>query len=231
MVEPAGAERPIASLPRSIARLYLVLVGLALACLAGVFAWREESSLDFGFHLATGRYILAHHAWPHTDIFTYTVASHPYIDMHGLFQIALAWAESAGAATGIGALRVASVLAALALLALHAWRRGVRAPEAYACGIGLALCAWEIRFFARPELATYVCLAALLLLLRRHAEDGRARWLAAIPLVQLVWTYAHALTLFGPAIVAAYALCWSGRRVFAHATPAARASAIDGIPL
>lgn len=216
-LSPPRVERPFASLPRGVAWLYLALVGFALAGLAGVLAWREETSLDFGFHLATGRYILAHHAWPRMDIFTYTVPTHPYIDMHGLFQIALAGAESVGGAAGIGMLRVGGVLVALALLAMHAWRRGVRAPEAYACGVGLALCAWEIRFFARPELATYVCLAALLLLLRRHAEDGRTRWLALIPLVQLVWTYAHALSLFGPAIVAAYAMCWSARRLFPHA--------------
>ena len=49
---------------------------LALAgclALAAVFSWRTDASYDTGFHLATGRWILAHHAWPRLDPFTYTV--------------------------------------------------------------------------------------------------------------------------------------------------------------
>ena len=54
-------------------------------------------------------------------------------------------------------------------------------------GAGLALCAWEVRIMTRPELMSDLCLAAQLLLLRRHAEGGGARWLYATIPLQLVW--------------------------------------------
>jgi hypothetical protein len=174
--------------------------------LAAALAWREESSLDFGFHASTGRYILEHRAWPRTDPFTYTVPERPYIDMHGLSQVALALAERAAGLTGVGLLRSALVLSTTGILWAHARRRGVRSPALLLTGFILGLLAWEQRFFARPELATYFFIALELFLLRRHAEDGGRRWLYALPALQLVWVQAHALSLFGPAVLGLYAL-------------------------
>ena len=81
-----------------------------------LLAWRTESSRDFGYHLATGRWILEHRSWPTVDSFTYTLSGRPYIDMHGLFQIALALAYRGGM-IGIGLLRVAFALATFAITA------------------------------------------------------------------------------------------------------------------
>jgi hypothetical protein len=194
---------PAAAAHHRVLRALALLVILALAAL---FAWREETSLDLGFHLASGRYILEHGAWPRTDPFTYTVATHPYIDMHGLFQIAFALAERAGGMLGIALLREAFVLATLGILWASARRRGVGSPALLAAGFGLAIAAWELRFIVRPELASCLLLAAELYLLRRHAEDGRARWLWMVPALQLVWVNAHALSMFGIAVLGLYAL-------------------------
>lgn len=174
--------------------------------LAAAFAWREETSLDLGFHVASGRWILEHRAWPQTDPFTYTVADHRYIDMHGLFQVVMALGHGAAGMLGVGLLRVAFVLAALLIVWSTARRRGAASPDVLLLGFGFALCAWEFRFLARPELATYVLLAAQLYFLQRHAEDGSARWLWAIVPLQWVWVLSHAFALFGIAVCGLYAL-------------------------
>lgn len=184
----------------------MIAAFLLILILAAALAWRQEVSLDLGFHLASGRWILEHGSWPETDPFTYTVADHPYIDMHGLFQVLLAMVERAWGLTGIGLLRLALVLGATGFVLATARRRGVCSPSLLLGGLALGLMAWEMRFFARPELVTYLFLAVELYLLRRHAEDGRPGWLCALPPVQLLWTYGHALSLFGPAVLALYAL-------------------------
>src|SRR5947209_8708755 len=79
---------------------------LAAGVLAALLAWRTESSRDFGYHLATGRWILTHWSWPVVDSFTYPLAGRPYLDMHGLFQVLLALAHRAGGMSAIGVLRV-----------------------------------------------------------------------------------------------------------------------------
>jgi hypothetical protein len=180
--------------------------------LAAAFAWREETSLDLGFHIASGRWILEHHAWPRLDPFTYTVPDHEYVDMHGLFQIAASLAYRGGGGLGVALLRLGFVLATVALLWATARRRGARSPGIMALGFGLGVCAWELRFIARPELASYLLLALELYLLERHRQDDRARWLWAIVPVQLVWVYSHALSLFGLAVLGLYALSTLARR-------------------
>jgi hypothetical protein len=94
-IAPAVRERSSPSSP--IPLLWGLIVVLALA---GLLAWRKDRSLDLGFHEATGRYILETHHWPKRDPFTYTVADHPYITMHGLFQIAVALGKARTALGG-----------------------------------------------------------------------------------------------------------------------------------
>src|SRR6266496_856360 len=149
---------------------------LAVAALTAVFAWRTESSRDFGYHLATGRWILEHGSWPRVDSFTYTLSGRPYVDMHGLFQLALALAYRGGM-IGVGLLRVAFALATVGFMWLSARQRGVRSPALLGLGFAIALLTFEVRLMTRPELASALCLAAQLWLLRRHADSGDRRWL------------------------------------------------------
>jgi len=210
---PPPARPAVAARPAHPAWLALVLA------LAAVFAWRDETSLDLGFHVVSGRWIAAHHAWPRLDPFTYTLADRPYVDLHGLFQLAAAFAWGAGGAAGVGVLRVALALAAVAVLWRTATRRGAGAGATTAAVFALGLCAWEMRFLARPEMATYVLLALQLHLLDRHAGDRRRRWLAGAVLVQLAWTWSHALALFGPAVLGLYAVCDTAVRLARRRAP------------
>jgi hypothetical protein len=200
-------DRPMRDRPANATGrpLEIVLALLLVLFLTAVLGWRKDRSLDLGFHAATGRYILQTHHWPKTDPFTYTMSDHPYITMHGLFQIGVAVAEKVAGEAGPSLLREILILAAMGLIWMNARRREVRSPTVLILGCALGLLALSLRFFVRPELATYVGLAAFLFLLRRHAEDGQRRWLLALPAVQLVWTYSHALSLFGPAVAGIYA--------------------------
>jgi hypothetical protein len=128
----------------------------------------------------------------------------PYFDMHGLFQIVLALAYRGGM-IGIGLLRVAFALATFAILWLSAGQRGVRSSALLGLGFAIALLTWEVRLMSRPELASSLCLAAQLYLLRRHADSGDRRFLFATVPLQLVWVYSHALSTFGIAVLGLYA--------------------------
>src|SRR5665647_2324346 len=50
---------------------------------------RQLSDPDLGFHLKYGRWIVTNLQIPVTDQSTYTVAQHPYTDLHWLFQVIL----------------------------------------------------------------------------------------------------------------------------------------------
>lgn len=170
-----------------------------------LLAWREELSTDLGFHIAAGRWILEHRAWPQVDSFTWTLAGRPYIDMNGLFQVALALAYRGGM-VGVSLLRLAFTLATFGVLWLSARRRGVESPALLGIGFTLALLTWEGRLLTRPELASGLLLAIQLYLLRRHADTNDRRFLFATVPLQLVWVYSHSLSFLGIAVLGVYAV-------------------------
>lgn len=184
---------------------WLAVAG-SLLLFAGTFAYRTDAGLDLGFHLATGRLILDTGAIPHVDPFTYTVPDHPYLTMHSLFQVLVATVDRLGGHAALSALRVVLVLTVVAVVLRTAARRGLRAPLALAVGFGLFIASWEIRLFLRPELLS--CLGLALVVDRLECFRQRPVLATLLPLLplQLLWTWGHALSPFGPATVALAAL-------------------------
>src|SRR3954470_11293870 len=100
--------------------VFALVIALVLA-----LAWRQEASRDLGFHIAAGNWILEHHAWPRVDSFTWTLEGRPYIDMNGLFQIALAILHRLDGMIVVSLLRLVLALATFGILWLSVRRRGV----------------------------------------------------------------------------------------------------------
>jgi hypothetical protein len=200
----ASPERRSEDAPRggSSARIAILL---ALAALTVLLAWRQESSTDLGFHLAAGHWILEHGTWPQVDSFTWTLAGRPYVDMNGLFQVAL-WLAYRGGMVGVGLLKVAFALATFGVLWISSRSRGVESPALLGIGFAIALLTWEQRLMPRPELVSGLCLAAQLYLLRRHQDTRDPRFLLATVPLELLWVYSHSLSFFGVAVLGMYAV-------------------------
>ena len=86
-----GRPVPSAKWPR-LSWPHQVALGLVLV-LIGLFALRQVSSPDIGFHLRAGNYILSGNGWPPNDPFTYTVTDHAYLDTSWGYQVLLALVE------------------------------------------------------------------------------------------------------------------------------------------
>ncbi|HUN81115.1 MAG TPA: hypothetical protein VMV81_06340, partial [Phycisphaerae bacterium] len=78
--------------------LPFAIPGIALLA---IFAFRQVSSFDIGFHLKAGDYILSGQGWPRHDSFTYTLNDHPYIDTSWGYQVLVALSERAAGPAGI----------------------------------------------------------------------------------------------------------------------------------
>ena len=151
---------------------------------------------DFGQHLATGRWIVAHLAVPQTDPFSWTYSTHPYVAYHWLFQVLLYGADAVGGIPGVVVLRSVLLLLTIGLLADTLRLRGVPALAAGACSL-VALVAIEWRFALRPELFSLLGLAATAWILQRR----RPLW--ALAVIQLVWVSTHIFALGWVLILAA----------------------------
>lgn len=174
--------------------LRLVGLGALVAAFAAVLALTDIASLDYWWHLRLGRWIAEHGRVPRTDPFSFTAAGARYLDVHWLHQLVLWGAYRLG---GHAAVVLWQGVLAVVLAGLLAANAGWRRPEWTALGVGLALWLASGRFLPRPELPTFVLLAAVLWLLESDRARGGSRRLWAILPLQLVWANVHGLYVLG----------------------------------
>lgn len=180
-----------------------VLLGLVFAALA-LLACREVGSLDIGFHLKAGEHLLAGHGWPQTDPFTYTLGDHPYIDTSWGYQLIVALTQRAAGAPGIVALHLLAALAVFGLVCRTVRLRAID-PLSLPAFLLLGVVASEMRFEARPEVASWLLLAVVLHLLERDALGLRSPLWVLAPL-HLLWANLHGLFVLGWIAIGCYGL-------------------------
>jgi len=177
---------------RDVAWIILVFLALAYALLAGL---RTVADFDLGWQLATGRYVVEHHAIPRTEIFSYTVFGTEWIYpvLSGVIfyllyvakgYAALSWLNAAAAVATVGSLlttgkRITAVLAILAVPAI------------------------AFRTTPRAELFTTVFFAALLALVWRHYQ-GRSSHLWVLPILLALWANLHLGFVAGLGLLGVY---------------------------
>lgn len=205
-----GGRPPAGSLPLARLRVLLSLhpgvVVVALACAALVRqAMHDGLAGDVFYEVASGRWMLAHHALLRHDVFTYSVPGRPWLDEEWGFQVLLAWLVahlgpvaywlvSGGACAG-------AVLAATLL-----WRRGGAGWLWAATLVLIATMGLSVGLSPRPQDLSYLFFVVLLLLLAFARQQ--AAWLLAVPALILVWANVHGSFLLALAIVA-LELVWS----------------------
>ena len=184
---------------QTVARRGWILAWLAFLPLV-VFRAGVLSEGDTFWQIRIGRQILAGHAIPTTDAFSWTAHGKPYFQNSWGFDVLLAVADRLG---GLPAVAVLCALITLAIVAL---------ALALARTLGASAAASAIAFFlalplltgwlsARPQLVDYTAVLGLALLLRQ-IESGRGRSGAAAlaGLLAVAWINLHAAALLAVAI-------------------------------
>ncbi|HKO05918.1 MAG TPA: hypothetical protein VJW51_14265, partial [Candidatus Acidoferrales bacterium] len=196
------------------------LIGLALlyALLAGL---KTVADPDLGWQLATGRYIVAHHSIPSTDVLSHTARGIEWIypPFSGVILYIVATLGGWDALSWLNAL---ACMATVALLVL----RGGRLTALLAI---LAVPAIDFRTEPRSEMFTTVLFAAFLGLLWRHYRGERTRlWL--LPLLMVLWVNLHTGFAAGLALVGGYVLLELLELPFAPRRAAALARLRQAVP-
>ena len=176
----------------------------ALGILAGLLLFSAWQGPDIFFHLALGRAIVDTGRPDPAETLLGRQLS--YLNYHWLFQVVVWGVHAVGKAIGVALFFFLLWMGTLAL-----WVRTARLADRPGIGLPLALGAilvlWN-RFEPRPEVASYLLLAALIHLLTRRDFTRKLRWLelAVILILQVAWTNAHTYFVFGPALAAGFVL-------------------------
>lgn len=177
-------------------------VGSAIVALfAFVVGLRKVDDFDTWWHLAAGRWIATHHAIPSTDTLSHTVRDHAWINLQWGFDLALYFLHSIG---GPALLSMTGAVIFLATVVLLMRMMSARVGAGIAAVMAvLVIAAAQERVTLRPELLSFLLLAAVLFILDRGRSDDR--WLPALVPVMILWANVHALFVLGAfAIVTAF---------------------------
>ncbi|MEI6681305.1 MAG: tetratricopeptide repeat protein [Bacteroidota bacterium] len=163
---------------------------------------RQLSDPDLGFHLKYGKWITENHRVPATDLSTYTVSQHPYIDLHWLFQVIL---YQVFRLTGYPGISLFICLLATLLSLLMMLRNRIFSIPVPITTVGLfvAFLIIDPRIAPRPEMFTFLFLSGALLILELYAESRR-NLLCLLPVIMLFWCNTHALFVLGLILIVIY---------------------------
>ena len=210
----AGANRWARALRPSFADAFFVAL-LAWLFVCGANGWKALlGDGDVGWHIRTGQYILAHHAVPSRDLFSFSKPDAPWFAWEWLSDVVLAGLFQLGAFKAITLAAGALIAVYATVLLRHALWLGANALVAALLTL-LAVGASSMHFLARPHLFTLLLLPACLWVVEADSRrNTRLVWLL-IP-VAVLWTNLHggffmflaclALVVAGHAIEA-----WLGR--------------------
>jgi hypothetical protein len=183
---------------------YLVLWVIPIALGAAVsFAPAILNDGDTFWHLAAGRWMIAHGAVPATDPFSYTFVGRPWMAHEWLSEVAMAGARRAAGWSGVMLL---TGLAAGALAALMGgWLLRWLSPLSAIAALALGLACVAPGALARPHFLALPVLALWTARLLDARERGRAPslWLA---LVMALWANLHSSFIVGLLLAGAFAL-------------------------
>ena len=160
----------------------IVVTAIFAGILIGTF---QIANTSVGWHLASGRWVLEHRSFIHSDPFSFTSNQAPWIDHEWLFQVGAAVTHEIGGAPALVILRALTVAALALLLLIVGMRSGLSPPMALLLSLA-CIAGARPRFFLRPELVTLLVVpTACWLYLSRDRRTSRAWlvWLAAIMVV------------------------------------------------
>jgi hypothetical protein len=158
---------------------------------------------DTGWHVATGRWIAEHHAFPHGDPFSFTMRGHAWTAHEWLVDVIMAGAFAVAGWAGLALLFGLAAGLAFALIARELLRW--LAPRHVVALLALLALILAPFMLARPHVIAWPLLAIWTTTLLRAREQGGAPPLYWALLI-LLWANLHASYIIGLGLAAAFAL-------------------------
>jgi hypothetical protein len=182
----------------------------AAALFAFSLAFFRDADLDWHWYVGTGRWIVEHHAVPHTEPFSFTAAGTPYRAEHWLGEVLFYLIHSVGGVQALVTLK-ALLFAAMAAVLVAVGRGMISAGPAALIAALVAAASAPDQMALRLHVLTPAFALAELLLLERWRRTGRGLWLV-VPLA-LLWINLHGS---GPLAVAILGVYLVGEVLLSH---------------
>ena len=188
----------------------IILTAVLSGALLGTF---QIANTSVGWHLASGRWILDHRSFVHTDPFSFTSGQAPWIDHEWLFQVGAAVAHQVGGGPTLVILRALTIGALALLLLFVGVRSGLSPPVALLLSLVCVVGA-RPRFFLRPELVTLLVVPAACWLFLTRENQKSWKWSAWLALIMVIGANSHGGALVVPFLLGGMLAAEAAQQVF-----------------
>lgn len=158
---------------------------------------------DMLWQIKVGQWIVAHHAVPFTDIYSFTRAGAPWMSSSWLAQVLFAKAFDLGGWSGVVILSALAAAVAFALFT-HILCRVLPPLHAGVATVAILVLTMS-HLLARPHVLAMPVMIAWVAGLASASGRGKAPSLALLPLMTM-WANLHGGFVFGLALIGAFAL-------------------------
>ena len=177
--------------------------------LLGIFAFSPMSAGllddgDTGWHIRSGEQILATHAIPRTDPFSYTRQGEPWYAWEWMYDVLIAAIHRVSGLNGVVLFTAAVISVTFALLFQFILRRSCNLAVAAFLTL-LAAAAAQVHMLARPHVLSWLLTLLWVENLLRF-EDGERSALLSLPPLMLLWVNLHAGFILGLGLLGVFAL-------------------------
>ncbi len=179
---------------------FLSVLAVVIVTLEFMLARSGMDDPDIWWHLRNAQYLFQHHQLPRFDMFSFTVAGHPWINHEWLAEIPFYLAWRAWGLLGLKTLEILLLQLIFAGVLYLGWKESENFKAAF---VACAFCSFlaSVSFGPRTILFGYAWLVILLIILQRcRLQRFRLRGNAplwVIPLLFCLWINTHGSWLIG----------------------------------
>ena len=157
---------------------------------------------DIGRHIKTGEMIWQTKAVPKTNLFSFTVPDHPFINHHWFSEVIFYFLNLMIGLKGLIVFKV--FMNVIAFLFIYLAIRKRASVWAIILIFVLSAFIFTERTDVRPEILSYLCLAYYLFAISKSKYENSHRWLYALPFIQIFWTNTHIYFALGVGLLLFY---------------------------
>jgi len=185
-----------------------VLSILSVFILLGVLACSRVVDLDIWWHLKTGEYIVNHKSLPTAAEFNYALPSQEWINIGWIFDVCAYAAYKVAGIPAVQVLKITVILSSflLILLLLIKFYGGIQWYTTLI--LLLAVIAGSVRLQPRPEAVSFLFITLFWYILesyrRKELTGNKVYFLAAVPVIEMVWANVHPFYAIGIIIAGIY---------------------------
>lgn len=176
----------------------IFIFGIFLLLFLGYFHKITAITQDLGRHLLTGEIIIATHAVPKENLFSYTHPHFPFINHHWFFEVILYFLYQQTNFIGLLLLTCCILLLSFAVLFVYAIKRSSVIAFVFTSLFYLPIL--FARTDVRPEIISFLLLSMYIVLLYLFREKY-TKWIFLLIPLELLWVNIHIYFPIGIAVI------------------------------